>query len=166
MSALGQYILIAESSKALITWTPTTFYIAAALFHIPLIYGIYRLTDADPTHNTVLGAVFCAVAGNATAYGLRHLGIFGVLGTIGIYLVLLVAVSGMDFFRSFVVFAALSLFYAGAVKFVVPRTPLTGATIGGYPRALAMGEVRSQSVGSLTGGTIENSETSDDSENE
>lgn len=155
MPTVGLAPLLAESSRALITWTPATFYVAAALLQVPIIYGFFSLMHADSTHNTLSNAVLCAGVGNLIAFTLRHYGIFGVLGTVGAYFLMLVAISGLALFRSMAVLAAVSLFYAGSLFFVVARTPLTPTDIGGYPRILAEGEVESSPMDDLTEGELE-----------
>jgi hypothetical protein len=125
--------LVAESS-AMITWTPTTFYVAAAVVHTVVIWFGYQLLGGDREYNNVPSAMAAATVGNVAAYFMRDFGVVGVAGTFGAWFLLLIITSGIDLFRSFVVFILVMLSYWGLGTFIAQRTPLDAYTIGGVPK--------------------------------
>lgn len=131
--------LIAESGDALITWTPETFYVAAALAHAALIWVGYRLLGADPEHNTVTAALACAAVGNVVAFAARSHGVVGFTVTAIAFYVLLLLASGIDIFRSLLVFAILIGSYGALGTYITQRTPLDAYDIAGIPKVIMTG---------------------------
>lgn len=138
-SAVGVPIL-AQSGEPMITWTPRTFYLASALVHSVLIFVGYRLLGADPQHNTVLTAIGCAAIGNLAAFVARSYG--GVVGftiTAMAFYGLLLLGSGVDLFRSLLVFTLVLGSYGALGSLIAERTPLDAYDIKGVPKVIMTG---------------------------
>lgn len=135
----GNVTLLGQSAKALVEWNPTTFYIAAAILHIPVIWVGYRLLDADPEYNTFPAAIASAAVGNVAAFFLKDFGVVGVIGAAGTFFIMLMVTSGIDIFRSIFVFILAMGMYWGVGTFVAKRTPLDAYSIGGVTKVLMTG---------------------------
>jgi len=137
--------LVAESS-AMITWTPTTFYVAAAIVQTVVIWFGYQLLGGDREYNNVPSAMAAATVGNVIAYFMRDFGVVGVAGTFGAWFMLLILTSGIDLFRSLAVFFLVMLSYWGLGAFIVHRTPLDAYTIGGVPKVELTGGFQEEPI--------------------
>lgn len=137
--------LVAESS-AMITWTPTTFYVAAAIVQTVVIWFGYQLLGGDREYNNFPSAMAAAAVGNVIAYFMRDFGVVGVAGTFGAWFLLLFVTSGVDLFRSLVVFVLVMLTYWGLGSFVVQRTPLDAYAIGGVPKVELTGGFQEEPI--------------------
>lgn len=146
LMAGGTFGLVAESSKALITWTPVTFYVACALVQTLVIWLGYRLLGADPEYNNFWSALIAASLANLAAYGMKDLGVIGAIGTFGVYFFTLIITSGVAIFRSIVVFVLVMLTYWGVGTFVANRTPLTAYDMGGVPKVEMTGGFEEEPV--------------------
>lgn len=138
--------LVAESS-AIITWTPTTFYIAAAIVQTAVIWFGYQVLGGDREYNNIPSAMAAATVGNVVAFFMRDFGVVGVAGTFGAWFLLLLLTSGVDLFRSLVVFILVMLSYWGLGSFIAPRTPLDASSIGGVPEVEMTGGFKEEPVG-------------------
>ncbi|MFB6351649.1 MAG: hypothetical protein ABEN55_15155 [Bradymonadaceae bacterium] len=136
---MGGLTLVAESSKALMEWTPTTFYIAAGVVDTVVIWVGMQLFGADPEYNTIPAAMAAAAVGNVAAFFLKDHGVVGVTATAGIWVFLLMITSGMDIFRTIIAFILVMGTYAGLGQFIAARTPLTAYDIGGVPKVTMTG---------------------------
>ena len=139
MTVAGGMPLLAESSKALFEWTPTTFYIATGVIHTIVIWVGMQLFGADPEYNTIPAAMAAAAVGNVAAFMLRDYGIVGVISTAGLYLLLLLISSGVDIFRTVIAFILVMGTYGAAGNFISQRTPLDAYAIGGIPKVIMTG---------------------------
>ncbi len=146
LAAGGAAGLIAESSKALFAWTPTTFYIASAVVHTLVIWLGYQLLGGDREYNNFPSALGAAAVGNVLAYFLRDFGVVGVAGTFGGYFLLLLLTSGIDIFRTVVVFILVMSAYWGFGTIVVERTPLDVYSIGGVPQVEMTGGYKNEPI--------------------
>ena len=137
------FVLLA---KAAITWTPMTFFIVCAVVHTLLILLGFKLLHIDPEHNSFVGALLAAAAGNAAAYFLGSYGLFGVIGAAAIYFGILAAVSSGEVLKSVVVFLILLGVYSGLGHFLIPRTPLTAEKIGGLAQVVISGGLEAEPI--------------------
>lgn len=131
--------LLAESGEALITWTPETFYLAAALAHAFLIFVGYRILGADPEYNTVTAALTCAAVGNVVAFAARTHGVVGFTVTAVAFYGLLLLTSGVDIFRSLLVFILVLGSYGALGTYIAQKTPLDAYNIEGVPKVIMTG---------------------------
>jgi hypothetical protein len=137
--ASGGLPLLAESTKALVTWTPTTFYIAAAIIQVPVIWLGYQFLGGDPEYTNFPAALAVAAVGNVIAFFLKDLGVVGAVSTSAALYGLLLVTSGIDIFRSMAVFGLVMMSYWGFGQFVVERTPLDAYSIGGPAKVMLTG---------------------------
>lgn len=133
-------------AKAAITWTPRTFYIAAAIAHTLVFLLGFKLLQTDPEHNTFVGAVFGAAIANLAAFALKGFGLFGVLGAGAVFFAILVAISSGEVLKSVMVFLIAMAVYAGLGFFVTQRTPLEPANIGGLPQVIMTGGLKAEPI--------------------
>ncbi|MGM0558308.1 MAG: hypothetical protein ACQEVA_18130 [Myxococcota bacterium] len=133
-------------AKALITWTPTTFYVAAAIIQTVVFLVGFRLLGVDPEHNTFVGALLAAAIANIVAFFLRDAGLFGILTTGAVHFGLLVAVSSGEVLKSVFVFAVSLAVYGLMGTFVLPRTPLHVDDIAGLPRVIMTGGMEAEPI--------------------
>ena len=126
-------------AKALITWTPLTYYIAAALAHMVVIVVGFKLLQIDPEHNSILGGLICAGAIAAIAYFTRDEGLVGLLITAAAIFGGLIALSAGDALKSLLIAGLCIGVYIGLGSFVVPRTPLSYEGVGGFAKAYKLG---------------------------
>jgi hypothetical protein len=133
-------------AEAAITWTPQTFYIAAAIMHVFVFLLGFKLLQTDPEHNTFIGAVIAAVIANFASYALSSYGLFGLMGAGAIHFVLLVAVTSGEALKSLVVFLVAMAAYAGLGMFVTQRTDLTVEQIGGIPQVIMTGGIEAEPI--------------------
>ena len=133
-------------AEAAITWTPKTFYIAAAIVHV-LVYLVgFKMLQTDPEHNTFIGAVIAAVIANFAAYALSSYGLFGILGAGALHFVLLVAITSGEALKSLVVFFVAMCAYALLGSFITQRTPLQVEQIGGLPQVIMTGGLEAEPI--------------------
>lgn len=157
LAAGGFAPVLAESSKALITWTPVTFYVTAFLFQCIGIYLIGKLLDVDPDHNNPVALAVSLGLANVAAYFLRPYGVLGVLGTGATFIILLLATSAIDVLYAIVGFLVAVGIYGGLAIFLVPRTPLTidgpdeASNLGGIPKVVYKGGLEPESVKKVPG---------------
>lgn len=133
-------------AEAAITWTPKTFYIAAAIVHVVVYLVGFKMLQTDPEHNTFIGAVIAAVIANFAAYALSSYGLFGVLGAGALHFVLLVAITSGEALKSLVVFFVAMGAYAILGSFVTQRTPLEAENIGGIPQVIMTGGLEAEPI--------------------
>ena len=143
----GGMPLLAESTKALLTWTPTTFYIAAALIQVPVIWRGYQFLGGDPEYTNFPAALSVAAVGNVIAFFLRDLGVVGAVATTAAIYGLLLVTSGIDIFRSMLVFGLVMISYWGFGQFVIERTPLNAYRIGGPAKVMLTGGFQPEPIG-------------------
>ena len=86
-----------------------------------------------------MAAVAAAAVANVGAFFMKDMGVVGVVGTAGAYLGLLVLTSGVDVFRSTLVFMLVMASYWGLGTYVVDRTPLDPYQIGGPTKVMLTG---------------------------
>lgn len=133
-------------SEALITWTPVTFYVAAAIIQTLVFLGGFRLLGVDPEHNTFIGALLAAAIANIVAYFLRDAGLFGILATGAVHFGLLVAISSGEVLKAVMVFVVSLAVYGLMGIFVLPRTPLHVDQIAGLPRVIMTGGMEAEPI--------------------
>jgi len=128
-------------AEALITWTPMTFYITAAIAHVIVIYGGFAAMQVDPEHNTVLSAIIGAVILGVASFVFKDGGLFAALAVGGGTVVVLAGISGGEVVKALIMSAIVLATNAGLGFFLIPRTPdtLTSESIGGLTRALMEG---------------------------
>ncbi len=143
---IGATLHVPVMAEAAITWTPKTFYIAAAITHTIVYLLGYKLLQTDPEHNTFIGAVIGAAIANFAAFALRDFGLFGILGAGAIHFAILCAISSGEILKSVGVFLLAMGAYAGLSFFLIPRTPLTIDTIGGVPRVIVSGGLEAEPI--------------------
>lgn len=133
-------------AKAVITWTPVTFYVAAGILHTIIFLVGYRLLGVDPEHNTFVGALLGAAIANIVAYFLRDAGLFGILTSGAVHFGILVAISSGEVLKSVMIFAASMSLYALMGIVVLPRTPLHVDDIAGLPRVMMTGGIEAEPI--------------------
>lgn len=131
--------LLAESSETLFQWNPTTFYVACGVIHTVVIWIGMQLFGADPEYNTIPAAIAAAAVGNVAAYFLRDFGVVGFISTAGVFVLLLLISSGIDIFRTVIVFILVMGSYAAVGKYVVGQTEMTAYDLGGVPKVTMKG---------------------------
>lgn len=139
MNHLTLIALLGQSGPLGITWTPLTFYAAAALAQVIVIYAGYRLLGTDPLYATFVNALLAAGLGNLIYFSLRSFDSLGVLLGSLAFLGLLFAFSGGDMLRSLIVFALAMATYYGAGQLAVSKTDLSPAEIQGPTELLMNG---------------------------
>lgn len=127
-----------------LTWTVTTFYIAAAVLHLIIILLMFRMLHLEAEYNTFIGALIAAGLSNGAAFFLKDFTLFGVLGTGAIFFALLVAISQADVLKALYVWAVLMASYAGLAFLVLPRSELTIEEIGGIPQVIMTGGLKAE----------------------
>jgi hypothetical protein len=146
--------LLAESGDALLSWTPETFYLVAALAQAVIIFVGYRLLGADPEHNTVTAALICAALGNVVAFAVRTHGVVGFTVTaLGFYGLLLLT-SGVDIFRSLFVFLLVIGSYGALGTYIAKNTPLDAYDIEGVPKVIMTGGFKPEPLERKDGDTV------------
>jgi hypothetical protein len=133
-------------AEAAITWTPSTFYIAAAIVHVFVYLIGFKVLQTDPEHNTFVGAVIAAVVSNFATFVLRDFGLFGILGAGALHFVMLVAITSGEAVKSLVVFLISMAAYAGLGTFITQRTPLRAENIGGIPMVIMTGGLEAEPI--------------------
>ncbi|MEM1348274.1 MAG: hypothetical protein AAGI01_06960 [Myxococcota bacterium] len=135
-------------AEALITWTPMTFYITAAIAHVLVIYGGFVAMQVDPEHNTLLSALIGAAIIGAASFFLKDGGLFVALALGGGTAVVLAGISGGEIVKALIMSALVLATNACLGFFLVPRTPdtLTSETIGGLTRAIMEGGFDEESI--------------------
>ena len=126
-------------AKALITWTVNTFYIASAILQFIVIIIGFKLTHADMESNIFIGAAVVVVATAVAGVMTRDMGLVGLMITGSTLFGSLLFVSAGDALRSLVVTGICIALYAGLGAFLIPRTPLTAAAVGGFVGAFENG---------------------------
>ncbi len=133
-------------AKAMITWTPVTFYVAAGILHTIIFLVGFRLLGVDPEHNTFVGALLGAAIANIVAYFMRDAGLAGILTSGAVHFAILVAISSGEVLKSVMVFAAAMSLYALMGVVVLPRTPLHVDDIAGLPRVMMTGGIEAEPI--------------------
>ena len=110
---------VAVAAKALITWTPETYYVAAAIAHAVVIFLGFRILQVDPEHNSAIGAIIGAAIIGAACYVLKGGELFSALGSIGIIFLVLLAVSGGEALKALLVGVAVIASYGGVGAVVI-----------------------------------------------
>lgn len=126
-------------AEALITWTPLTFYVAMAIVQVVVILAGFKLLQVDSENNPIASALVVAGAALAAGYLTREMGLVGLMITSATIFGLLVATTAGDAVRSLVLAGVCIATYAGMGHFLVPRTPLTATTVGGFAQAFMVG---------------------------
>ena len=140
MNAMVQSLLAAEPILgALITWTVEAFYIAVAVVHFVAILAGFKLLQADTDNNLFAGAVVVAIATGAAGYMTRDMGLTGLLITGSTLFVSLLLISAGDALRSLALTGVCVVVYAGLGHFMIPYTPLSAESIGGFTSAFIDG---------------------------
>lgn len=135
--------IIAQTGS--LEWTPTTFYIAAAVLHLVIILIMFRLLQLEPEYNTFIGALIAAGISNGIAFFLKDFEIFGVLGSGAVYFGLLVAISQADVLKAVYVWVVVIASYAGLAFLILPRAhDLTIEQIGGIPQVVMSGGLKAE----------------------
>ena len=127
------------AAKALITWTPLTFYIVAAIIQWPLVSLAFRLLGADTERAGWINALVVAIATGVVGYVTRDMGVLGLLATAGASFGSALFVSAGDAPRSIAVGIACFAVWPALALGVVPRTPLTHESVGGFSAACFVG---------------------------
>jgi len=153
LSAVG-LPLVAESAETFLKWTPETFYAVAAVAHAALVWVGYRLLGADPEYNTVTAAFTCAVLGNAVAFVGRTHGVVGFTATAIAFYGLLLVSSGIDLFRSLLIFALVLGSYGAIGAYVADNTPLDAYSIDGVPKVIMTGGFKPEPLDRTDGDAV------------
>ncbi len=133
---------VAIAAEALITWTPVTYYVAAAIAHAIIIFVGFRVLQVDPEHNSVIGAVIGAAIIAVACFMLKGGELFSALGSIGIIFMVLLGVSGGEAIKALVVGVAVIGTYGAVGSFIIPRTPLDLEDIGGLTLVVMEGDFK------------------------
>jgi hypothetical protein len=133
---------VALAAEALITWTPVTYYVTAAIVHAIIIFAGFRILQVDPEHNSVVGAVIGAAIIAAACFVLKGGELFSALGGIGIIFLVLLGVSGGEAIKAVLVSVAVIGSYGLTGGFLIPRTPLDLEDIGGLTQVVMTGEFK------------------------
>lgn len=131
-------IILAE---ALITWTPSTYYIATAIIHAILIFVGFRVMQVDPEHNSVIGAVIAAAVIATVGFFAKDYGLIGNLVTGAAIFGILLAITAADAIKSLVMSAIVVASFGLIGNFITSRTPLTPEELGGLTLVVISGEL-------------------------
>lgn len=126
-------------AKALITWTPLTFYVAVAIVHVVAIVIASRVLQVDEENNIFVGALIVGAAAAAAGYFLKGNGLVGLLVTGSTLFGTLLAVTAGDALKSLIIAGLCIATYAGVGQVVLPRTPLNTTDVGGFAQAFMDG---------------------------
>lgn len=127
------------------TWTPLTFYAAAALAQLIVILLSFRFTQLNPDYNTFAGALVVVVPVNVLAYFTRDFGVAGVLIVGASLFGLLVGIARGDVFRTGVTWMLCLATYWGMASYVVPKADgLSLEQVGGMPEVLVKGGLEAE----------------------
>ncbi|RAL20464.1 hypothetical protein DL240_16805 [Lujinxingia litoralis] len=138
-------MILAEVSTGGFTWTPMTFYGAAAVVQLIVILLSFRFTQLNPDYNTFAGALLVAVPVNVLAYFTRDIGLVGVLLTGATLFGLLAAIARADMFRAGVAWVLCLTAYWGMAAYIVPQADgLSLQQVGGLPQVLVEGGLEAE----------------------
>ena len=123
-----------------LSWTPETFYAAAAAAQLLLILLAFRLFGLSPDYNTFGGALLVAGAVNGVAFFTKDFGIVGVLMPSVTLFGLLAFISRGDVLRSGMVWMLVMASYLGMAHLILPRADdLFIEDLAGIPAVLDAG---------------------------
>lgn len=137
-------IILADTG---VSWTPETFYIAAAVAQLVVVLLTFRLLQLSADYNTFMNALLVVGPTNAAAFFTRDMGVVGVLITGVTLFTLLALISRGDMIKSIITWGvALSVYWALAF-FVVPDTEdLSIYDVGGIPQVLIEGGLEAETL--------------------
>ncbi len=137
-------LLIAEAG---LSWTPVTFYIAAAVAQLVVILLTFRFIQLSSDYNTFINALFVAAPTNVIAYFTKDLGVVGVLITGVTLFTLLALIARGDMIKSILTWATALAVYWGLAFFVIPETDdLDIYDVGGIPQVLIEGGLEAETL--------------------
>ena len=136
------FMVLAEGGM---TWTPETFYTAAAVVQLIVVLIVFRLLQLPSEYNTFVNGLLVVVPTNLVAYFLIDAGILGVLATGSLLFILLAAVTRGDVLPSILGWLALIGVYWTLAYFIVPAAEdLEIYDIGGLPQVLIEGGLEAE----------------------
>ena len=122
------------------SWTPETFYAAAAAAHLLMILLAFRIFGLSPEYNTFGGALLVAGVMNAVAFFMKDYGLVGVLVPSVTLFGLLAFISRGDVLRSGMVWMLVMASYLGLAHLILPRADdLFIEDLAGIPAVLDAG---------------------------
>ncbi len=133
---------VAIAAKALLTWTPVTFYVTVAIAHAIVIFFGFRMLQVDPEHNSIVGVVIGAAVIGVAGFLLKDGELFSALGAIGIIFLVVVGVSGGEAIKGLMIGAVCIGTYGLVGAFVIPRTPLVLDEVGGLTNVVMTGQFK------------------------
>lgn len=131
---------------AAIQWTPAVFYIAMGIVHTVVILIGFRLLQVDPEHNSFIGAVIAGVAINVTAFFVKDLGIIGIMIQIAVIFGSLVLIASGEVLKAGITALVCVALFGGIAQFLIPRTPLTEYSIGGFALVIISGGLEAEPI--------------------
>jgi len=131
---------------SLLAWTPATFYALSAAVQTVTVFFIGRAMGVDREYFDPIPLAISLALGNTAAFFLRDLGVMGIIGICAAFIILLLAMTAVDTLVTLVSFLVVLGTYAGTVKLVTPRTPLTLEQIGGLPEVVVTGKIEAEPI--------------------
>ncbi len=133
----SSFIVLAEGGM---TWTPETFYVAAAVAQLVVLLLTFRALQLPSEYNSFVNALMVVVPTNLVGFFLGGTGIIGVLATGSLLFVLLAAISRGDVLPSILAWVLLIATYWVLAYFIVPaEEELEIHDIGGIPEVVMEG---------------------------
>lgn len=140
----SSWIVIAEGGMS---WTPETFYIAAAVAQLVAVLLVFRILQLPSEYNTFINALFVVIPTNVAAYYLAGAGLVGVLVTGTMLFVLLALIARGDMLNSCVAWVVLVALYWVLAYFIVPEAEdLEIGDLGNIPQVLIEGGLEEETL--------------------
>ena len=122
-----------------IGWTPITFHVTLVILHTLAILIGFRLFELEAEDRTALGAFLAAVVINTVGYFVRDYGMVGLIVQTTVIFGCLVGISSGEVLPSLVVMGIVIAISTAAAHFVIERSHLDSADLGGLPHAILSG---------------------------
>lgn len=141
---LTSYLVIADSG---LTWTPETFYVAAAVIQLIGLLVLFRITQLPPEYASFVNVLFVIVPVNVVAYFTKDIGLVGVLITGSLLFVMLAAVTRGDVFNAIGGWFMVVAIYWAAAYFILPTEPdLYIEDLGNLPQVIMEGGLEQETL--------------------
>lgn len=132
------FFIIADAG---LSWTPATFFAAAAVVHLLVILLTFRLLGLPAEYNTFIGAATVAIPLNALSYFMRDIDLlYGFLAQAVLLFVLLAMVARGNVLKAAMAGAIVMASYLGMAKVIIPKSEdMVIADLGGITQVLDQG---------------------------
>lgn len=132
------FFVIAEAG---LSWTPATFFAAAAVAHLIIILLSFRLMGLPAEYNTFINAAIVAIPVNGLAYFMRDVDLlYGFLAQAVVLFALLTMVARGNVLKAAMAGGIVMASYLGMAKLIIPKAEeMVIADLGGITQVLDQG---------------------------